>query len=248
MKISFLGTNGWYADAMGNTMCTLLETKDAYIILDAGDGIQHLDKYLKKDKPAFLFLSHMHIDHVAGLHILGKINFKKGLFIYCPKSTKKHLKTIFNHPFTAMPRELHYQVEINELKEGIHDFNLFQVECRKLMHIDLTFGYRVMAEKKVVTYLCDTGGCSNANLLARSADVLIHESAMKAGETAGYWGHSNPNEAAMVAKNAEVEKLILTHFAPNNYPTKALRKKAQSIAKKIFKNTISAEDGLRFIV
>jgi len=36
MKITFLGTNGWYDTDCGNTICTLLETTKAYILLDAG--------------------------------------------------------------------------------------------------------------------------------------------------------------------------------------------------------------------
>lgn len=48
MKIIFLGTNGWYDTKTGNTICTLIETDNEYIILDAGNGIYKIDKYIKK--------------------------------------------------------------------------------------------------------------------------------------------------------------------------------------------------------
>ena len=38
MKIIFLGTIGWYDTETGNTVCTLIETKREFIILDAGSG------------------------------------------------------------------------------------------------------------------------------------------------------------------------------------------------------------------
>jgi hypothetical protein len=51
VKIIFLGTNGWYDSETGNSICTLIDTQDHYIILDAGNGIYKADRYIKKDKP-----------------------------------------------------------------------------------------------------------------------------------------------------------------------------------------------------
>ena len=61
VKVIFLGTNGWYNSPTGDTTCILIETKDSYIILDAGSGIAKLDEYIKQPKKAYLFLSHFHI-------------------------------------------------------------------------------------------------------------------------------------------------------------------------------------------
>ena len=36
IKVTFLGTNGWYSTDTGVTLCTLVESDDFYIILDAG--------------------------------------------------------------------------------------------------------------------------------------------------------------------------------------------------------------------
>ena len=46
MKVTFLGTNGWYASDTGNTVSILIETENFYIILDAGDGIYKIDTYI----------------------------------------------------------------------------------------------------------------------------------------------------------------------------------------------------------
>lgn len=97
MKLYFLGTNGWYSDKGNNTICTLLETEKYYIVFDAGDGIHKLDKFIKKGKPIFLFLSHLHLDHIYGFHIFPKFKFKNKVTIFCPKGTKniwKKLSTI----------------------------------------------------------------------------------------------------------------------------------------------------------
>ena len=76
MKVTFLGTNGWFDTATGNTPSILVQSEKFDIILDAGNGIARADRYITQDKPVFLFLSHFHIDHIAGLHILVKFQFR----------------------------------------------------------------------------------------------------------------------------------------------------------------------------
>ena len=70
MKIVFLGTNGWYDSATGNTVCILIETDEASILLDAGNGLYKADRYIGPEKPVNLFISHTHLDHIIGLHLL----------------------------------------------------------------------------------------------------------------------------------------------------------------------------------
>ena len=77
MKITFLGTNGWYPTATGDTPCILIETKEHYIVLDAGNGIYKLDRYITENKPISLFISHFHIDHTSGLHTLAQFHFSQ---------------------------------------------------------------------------------------------------------------------------------------------------------------------------
>ena len=79
MKIIFLGTNGWYDSATGNTVCTLIQTRKYDIVLDAGYGLAKLDKYCDGTKPVFILLSHFHLDHIAGLHTLVKFKAIKHL-------------------------------------------------------------------------------------------------------------------------------------------------------------------------
>lgn len=244
MKLQFLGTNGWYSNKCGYTICSLLETKEYYIVFDAGEGIQNLDKFIKKDKPIFLFLSHLHLDHIFGFHIFPKFKFKNKVTIFCPKGTKKYLEKIICHPFANSFKEMQIKVSIKELNEGFHKIP-FDIECRKILHIDLTFGYRINIDGKIVTHLCDTGICNNSKLLAKNADVLIHECSMKDGISDNVWGHSSSIGAAMVAKESKAKKLFLTHFDAKKFKTNAERKRAQSNARKIFKNTYFASDNMK---
>ena len=85
MKVIFLGTNGWYDTDTGNTICTLINSEKYHIILDAGNGIYKADRYIHDDLPVYLFLSHFHLDHIEGLHVLNKFRFSQGLRIFGQK-------------------------------------------------------------------------------------------------------------------------------------------------------------------
>lgn len=243
MKIHFLGTNGWYDSATGNTISALIDTKEAYIILDAGFGIAKASDFIKEDKPVFLFLSHFHIDHICGLHTLTKMKLKQPLTIISHKGLKKMMSTVFDHPYAASLKELGYKVNLIEVKAGKYNLPI-KFDCLPLQHIDTDFGYRFYIENKIITYCTDTHPCANDVELAKDADILIHESGYWQEQPGDFWGHSHPEGAAKVAKEAGAKKMYLTQFGPNSFNTRAKRLDAQKRARKIFKNSFAAFDGV----
>ena len=160
MKIIFLGTNGWYDTKTGNTVSILLDTKKYYIVLDAGNGIHKLDKYLTESKPVYIFLSHFHLDHIVGLHTLVKFDFKKGLTICAPKNAKKILNSILKQPFTVSLNKLPYKNSVFELPQDINKLP-FKVEVLPLKHSSPVLGYRFKIDNKIISYCTDTGYCPN---------------------------------------------------------------------------------------
>jgi len=244
LKIIFLGTNGWYSTDTGNTTCVLIVSDDYYVILDAGDGLQKLDKYIRSKKPIILFLSHLHLDHIMGLHSLYKFRFKQSLQIYGNVGTKKSLKKLINHPYTASLDELEIDVEIHEMREGKHEMP-FPFMCKRLIHADPCLGYRLELDGKSIAFCTDTGVCDNVYTLSENADLLISECAYMPGQIQTGWPHLRPEDAANIAKKSNVKQLILTHFDASIYRKMEHRKTAENHAKKIFQNTIAAYDGLK---
>ncbi|MCL5438995.1 MAG: MBL fold metallo-hydrolase [Patescibacteria group bacterium] len=243
MKIIFLGTNGWYDSETGFTLCTIIDSKDYYIVLDAGNGIYKLDKYIKNDKPIYLFLSHVHIDHISGLHVLDKFNFKQGLDIYIPSGKRKALEVFKDSPYTKSFKKFAYRVDIHDVSDGKNKIP-FNFVCKKLFHTDESFGYKFELDGKTITYSTDTGICENDLKLSENTDLLIHECTYQPGHPPTKWGHVTPDQVAKLAKDAGVKKLALTHFAADLYPTLKMRDEAAKLAKTIFKNTVAAKDGM----
>ena len=240
MKITFLGTNGWYDTLTGNTICTLIETENEYVILDAGNGLYKIDKYICFEKPIYIFLSHFHLDHVIGLHILGKFNFRQGIKIFGPKGIEKMFETLINKPFTSPYRGLRTPVEIRDIESGNNKKPYFMKKKLLMKHSDRCLGYRFELDNKIVAYCTDTGLCENLYMLAENADLLIAECSLRPGHIDNKWGHLSPQSAAGIAKKAKAKKMVLTHFDASAYKNKKDRKEAETIANKKFPNTSAA--------
>ncbi|HOW57482.1 MAG TPA: ribonuclease Z, partial [Smithellaceae bacterium] len=245
MKIIFLGTNGWYDTATGNTICILIRANEFDIVLDAGIGLHKLDNYIvnQDEKPVYLFLSHLHLDHVYGLHTLVKFHFSRGMTICIPPGTKSALNLLVNEPYTVPLAGLPYPVKILELPEEGGRLP-FKTEAKALVHKSVTFGYRIAADGFIVSYCPDTGYCANAVSLSRQADLAITECAYKSGQSNESWPHLNPEEAARIAKEAKAARLAMVHFAASTHPALSDRRESENAARRVFPNTIAALDGM----
>lgn len=246
MKITLLGTNGWFDTATGNTPCILLQTGEFDIIFDAGYGFTKADRYVDGSKPVYLLLSHFHLDHLIGLHTLPKSNFHQGLTILGLPGITTALHGLFTPPY-SMPVESHpFQVNIAELNGRIPSLP-FKLTALPLIHSGPCLGYRVEYDGKVVTYCTDTGYCENAVTLAREADLFMTECSLSPGsDPQPEWPHLGPKEAAQIAIEAEARRLLLIHFDPTHYPTLEHRDAAQAEARRTFPASVAGRDGMEF--
>jgi len=241
MKIRFLGTMGWYDTKLGNTLCVLADTAQAYVIFDCGGGFYKLDGYIKENKPVIVLLSHFHLDHIIGLHALAKFNFKQGIRILGPGGIKKLFSVIINQPYSMAISKLKTKITVQEFSNGLK--LPVGITYKKLRHVGACYGYRLSAEGKSVVFCTDTGLCKNLGLLAKGADLLITESSLPVGKIDNSWPHLNPQQAALIAKQGKVKKLCLAHFDSGVYLSENDIRQAGLAARKIFPDTVAARDG-----
>lgn len=111
------------------------------------------------------------------------------------------------------------------------------IDGRKISSKKLTY----IEKGKKVCIVLDTAKNKNAVRLAKSSDLLICESSFISDEKekAEDYSHLTAKDAAEIAKEAKVKKLILTHISQRyeNVQEKILKE-----AKKVFKNTSIAKD------
>lgn len=242
MRVIFLGTMGWFDTRLGNTLSVLVDTGKEYVIFDAGTGFSKIDNYIKDKRPIYLFLSHFHLDHIIGLHALNKFVFSQGIKVFGPKGTRKMFNLIINAPYSKPIHKLKSEVQVTDITRG---FKFpFDIKYEKLLHTTVCYGYRLSANDKTIAFCTDTGPCKGMQVLAKNADVLIAESSLPSGVVARGWPHLNPEQAAGAAKAAKAKKLVLVHFDSGDYPKESDVRIAEKSARKIFRNTIAARDGL----
>lgn len=241
MNVVFLGTNGWYDTCTGNTVCVLIESHDCVILLDAGSGLHKADRFFSAEKAVHLFLSHLHLDHIIGLHLLNKFALN-GLTIHCRKGDRQALETIIAPPYSLPFSALPYHVDFMEHEGASVDLDSFSVQTAPMLHSVPTIGFRLMIEGKTIVYCPDTGYCKSAINLAKGADLLIAECAFRPGEQREHWPHLNPESAATLARDAGVKRLALVHFDAFRYPDRQSRMEAESVARNVFECTMATED------
>lgn len=245
MRLTFLGTNGWYDTEAGSTPCVLLETKAANLIFDAGLGLHKATAYLDPSRPTWLLLTHFHFDHVFGLHTLVKFRFQQGLRLVSHPGSTALFQQLLSESFSVPWHKLPYPVEFVELAPGRYDLPFGTLETLPLRHSITCQGYRLETDGRVLAYCSDTGYCPEAVSLGRAADVLITECANPPGMVDSGWGHLNPEEAARVAHEAQARALYLMHFSPYFYPSLTERLEALALAIGHFPYTYLAADHLQ---
>ncbi len=74
--------------------------------------------------------------------------------------------------------------------------------------------------------------------MSKNVNLLIHDSTFLSSSDAEKYNHSTPDEAAKVARDANVEKLVLTHLSQRHKNTEEFITQA----KIYFDNVVVAED------
>lgn len=128
------------------------------------------------------------------------------------------------------------------LFKKIQEEGYLKIENRIVKLEDISW---VKKGKKIV-YTSDTLPSEKIISIAKNSNILIHDSTFsnEHSKEAKERFHSTALEAARIAKEANVELLILTHFSNRYKDVKILLEEA----KKVFSNTIAAFDGLKIEV
>ncbi|MBD3361330.1 ribonuclease Z [Candidatus Woesearchaeota archaeon] len=101
-----------------------------------------------------------------------------------------------------------------------------------------------LVKGRIFAYVADTRPCKNCEKLARNADLLLCESTYSSehADKAREYKHLTAQEAAQIAANANVKKLILTHYSARYKNEHELEQDARTV----FDNSFGAKDFAKF--
>lgn len=143
------------------------------------------------------------------------------------------------------------KLEQNGILSGAHLQSIKRGETVQLADGRVIHGADYVSAVKlgrVVTILGDTVPTMNALSLAAHADILVHEATMEAALTqkANTLGHSSTIQAAQLALEAQVKRLIITHISARYQEDDDERLLAECRA--IFPQTEMAHDLQTFMI
>jgi ribonuclease BN (tRNA processing enzyme) len=215
MRLLFLGTSGYHPSEKRHTPCLLIP--ECGIVLDAGTGMFRLGKFLQTDE-IDIFLTHAHLDHVAGLTYLFSILRVHPLRRATVHGEAEKLAAIERHLFAEElfparpPYEFLPLAEIEPLGSG------GRLTHFPLAHQGGSRGFRLDWPGHGMAYVTDTTAAVDASYVEkiRGVDLLVHECYYpdSAADLAKKYGHSCATPVAEVARAAEVGRLILVHVNP----------------------------------
>lgn len=264
MEIKILGTVSPYCKDTKNCPGYLVTENNTKVLLDCGNGCTRELKLPEDLENLTIIISHLHKDHYGDLLSLGYASYvfhnlgylSKKIKVYIPKGDlitslenyqapdncrKLNLvkKPIIDYLFLQEfgPEQYFEFIPYNE-QTKLNIGNL-QIVFSKNPHPINTFSTRIRHNKETFVYSADTGYSKNTLVtFAQNADLLLCEATFLKDQTKAIDHHLYAYEAATIASNAHVKKLLLTHFFPE------LDKEFYvSEARTIFKNTEAAEEG-----
>ncbi len=126
---------------------------------------------------------------------------------------------------------------------GLH-FGDLRLAFAQTRHFVSAFAVRAEAGDASVVYSADTAPCKAVIDLARDATIFLCEAALGLSTEAGERGHTSASEAGEMARQAGVDRLVLTHYGEAE-PGDAL----VEAAKRQFQGpVVLADDGMDFPV
>jgi len=185
------------------------------VLLDCGEGVARaLVELGLLDLVDYVFLTHLHGDHVSGLPMLLWLYALRGrerkLTLVGPRGEVDRIWTLLEALRSPIDRVRRF-LEVEEIDEGEE---VGPVEAVHADHGVKALAYRVSTENGDLCYSGDTAPSESVRDLARGCRILVHEATYPPGreEEAACVGHSTPLQAAEVAEEAGVEVLVLIHL------------------------------------
>ena len=220
MRVTIIGTGAAYPGPGEVCSGFLVQEGTTNLLIDCGNGVLgNLQKYINPADITDIYISHLHADHFFdlipyryflfyGLHVTKD----KRPHLYLPPDGKGVLeKTVsyFAETGTFFDDAFYVSEYQAENPVTLADFSVLPVPVK---HYIPSYGISITGKHRVA-YSSDSGECEGLQKLAEEADVFI----CNAGDSldngqVNNWGHLKPEKAGVLAEQAGVKRMLLSHL------------------------------------
>jgi ribonuclease BN (tRNA processing enzyme) len=233
--LTILGSGGWFPAHGRQTASALLRSDDRAIMIDAGTGIATL-----VERPELLggldrldiLLTHFHLDHVAGLAVLPAVGLCPRTTVWGPgkllygSPTAEVLDRLTHEPVHPVPFE-QQDIEVHDLTGDEVELAGIRVAIRRQdRHSAPTLAFRFDDQ---LAWITDTAYDPASASFAQGCATLAHEAWFTTADPRNADIHSSSAQAARVANDADIDRLLLIHLPPFHRSIEQLVDEARAI-------------------
>lgn len=210
MKITIIGCWGGFPRVGEATSGYLIEHDEYKLLLECGSGVlSSLQKKIDLGELNSVLITHYHFDHccdIGPLQYARQIKtqleqINEPLPIYAPKNEFFNLLKWEDYTFGRSFDE-----------NSVLNLGPFQINFIKNVHPVEAYSVKIKCANKIFSFTSDTSYFNGLSNFFNESDLLISECSFYAHMDGTKAGHLNSLQAGMLAENAKVKKLVLTHL------------------------------------
>jgi len=233
MRLTVLGNNGPFPSAGGACSGYLLTGGGSRVLIDCGNGVLgNLQKFLPLTGLDCIIVTHLHSDHVSDLMVLryavqiknARGTMAKTLDVYAPPEPQAEFERLdIKNAFNLRPLNSGTVLDVGGLRFKFSEMT-HPVKC-----------LAVSAEEGTKRFVFSGDTSWNEDIIgfSKGAELLMLDAGLLSKDkTSDNVAHLTAEECGIVAREAGVERLLLTHFWPEYDPQELLAEAAKN-----FKNT-----------
>ena len=228
MRLTVVGCSGSYPGPDSPASCYLVQAEHEgrtwSILLDLGNGsLGALHRYVDPLAVDAVFLSHLHADHcidMTSYYVLRKYHpdgEQVPLPVWGPRRTSRRLARAYDLPKKPGMRE-EFVFHRHRPDEPPVQLGPFAVQPVAVEHPVEAYGFRIVADDRVLAYSGDTGPCAGLDRIAEGADLFLAEASFLSDRPNPPSLHLTGVEAAEAAARGGAARVLLTHVPPWHDP------------------------------
>jgi len=212
----------------GNTSCMTVSSKGSQIIIDAGSGLNMLEREHQHDNNHNILISHLHMDHIIGLGTFAPVwKPDSETRIYtCSRDSRplnEQVFGMFKPPYWPSCLATISGAEcIPIASRSSFTIGCFTVTPFTASHPDKTLSFHITDGKKNFVHLLDSEVYDMSQVLyeemfsfCQNADMVVFDAAYSSDDYPRFfkgWGHSTVEQGVKFAKACKPKRMLFAHF------------------------------------